>query len=336
MAADEERADRAARGWGPPGIVLVCSGCGARLPPGTPCARCGIGNLDGEGFLRCLPAAGCGDPLVQGFYEAHPFPDYDDLDSPRVLRERARASRFARLLDEQLPLRGLTLDAGCGTGQLANFLALSSRHVIGLDCSRASLTLACRFRRRFSIACAHFVQGDLARPPFADGSFATIVSLGVLHHTPAPEAALQALVPLLQPGGHLVLGLYNCFARLRTSVRGVLVRAAGAPLAALDPIVRRRRGQDRRRRAWIADQYHHPRASQHTVGEVLRWFDRAGLAYTSAMPPIRAGEHEPDEPRLFASGARGGAVDHLLCQLGWMFTQCSAEGGLFVLIARRP
>jgi SAM-dependent methyltransferase len=62
---------------------------------------------------------------VKGFYEENPFPNYDDMGSRESLKRKAMKGIFARLLDEQLPRGALILEAGCGTGQLSNFLAMN-------------------------------------------------------------------------------------------------------------------------------------------------------------------------------------------------------------------
>src|SRR5689334_22274057 len=41
--------------------------------------------------------------IVKAFYEKTPFPNYNDVDDRRALRQKAAASAFAKLLDEQLP-----------------------------------------------------------------------------------------------------------------------------------------------------------------------------------------------------------------------------------------
>ena len=64
---------------------------------------------------------------VKGFYEKTPFPNYDDFDSISTLIEKSCKSLFARLLDEQIPLGAKVLEAGCGTGQLSNFLGIAKR-----------------------------------------------------------------------------------------------------------------------------------------------------------------------------------------------------------------
>src|SRR5688572_24388843 len=100
--------------------------------------------------------------LVKAFYEETPFPNYDDLDSRESLRTKAQRGVFARLLDKQLPRSAMVLEAGCGTGQLSNFLGMGwDRTVIGADLCLNSLRLAKSFRDRCSIENVHFVQMNL-------------------------------------------------------------------------------------------------------------------------------------------------------------------------------
>jgi SAM-dependent methyltransferase len=315
--------------------VLACPTCRGGLGADLSCAACRRGYALEQGVLRLLPGHGPSNSDVQGFYDKNPFPDYEDLDSPRSLRERAGQSHFARLLDEQLPLDGVTLDAGCGTGQLTNFLALSRRQTVGMDFCLASLGLASGFRDRHGIARATFVQGDLFAPPFRDQSLAAIVSLGVLHHTQDPEGAFRSLVRCLVPGGHFVLGLYNRYARIPTRLRGLLIRLGGRGLfGGLDPVARQDRHNARRRTSWLNDQYFHPLEHTHTVDEVLGWFARAGLEYVNAVPKVVFGEVFTEHEDLFEPGIKGSRADHLLTQAGWAFAH-GWEGGLFVLIGRR-
>ena len=65
--------------------------------------------------------------IVKQFYEAHPFPNYDDHDSLESLLKKSRRGIYARLLAEQIPFNSRVLEVGCGTGQLTNFLAIGCR-----------------------------------------------------------------------------------------------------------------------------------------------------------------------------------------------------------------
>src|SRR5262245_54652191 len=64
---------------------------------------------------------------MKKFYEAAPFPNYDDFDSVGTLVEKARKRIFAKLLDDQIPFGARIIECGCGTGQLTNFLSVAGR-----------------------------------------------------------------------------------------------------------------------------------------------------------------------------------------------------------------
>jgi len=52
------------------------------------------------------------------------------------------------------------------------------------------------------------VQGDLLRPPFREGAFDAGFSVGVLHHTPQPEAGVKSLARSVRPGGWVSCCVY--------------------------------------------------------------------------------------------------------------------------------
>ena len=108
---------------------------------------------------------------MQAFYEQHTFPGYDGIDSPGVLMEKAKRSNFGVWLDSAIPPMATVLEVGCGTGQMTNFLGLvSTRTMIGVDQSIASLTLGSGFARRFGMRNVHFLQGNIFAMPIAERS----------------------------------------------------------------------------------------------------------------------------------------------------------------------
>ena len=153
---------------------------------------------------------------VKAFYEETPFPNYDDHDSVRSLIEKSRQGIYARALDEAIPYNSTVLEVGCGTGQLSNFLGISCRRVVGADLCLNSLRLGEQFRQAQSLDRVRFTQINLFRPPFRRQQFDVILCNGVLHHTSDPRRGFEALVSLLKPGGHIVIGLYNTYGRLMT------------------------------------------------------------------------------------------------------------------------
>jgi SAM-dependent methyltransferase len=271
---------------------------------------------------------------VRRFYSEAPFPSYGVRDTLATLRLRAERSPLARLLDEAIPDDARVLDLGCGTGQMTIFLANGKRRVVGADLTRASLALAADAARRFGVERTLFVETDLRRPGLAEGRFDVVLSLGVLHHTPDPRAAFASLARLARPGGVIVVGLYNAFARLPHRLRRLLARATGMRLVPWDPVLSGRQAEPARRAAWLRDQYLHPEEHRHTLGEVQAWFRENEVEYLRSYPSALLDDGAPQGDELFSKAEDNWWPEGILAQLGWMRT-LGAEGGLFIVIGRR-
>ncbi len=142
--------------------------------------------------------------------------EYDRIAALEDAHWRYRAIRnvllavLRREAQRGAPLRRI-LDAGCGTGGTLRALA-ELAPAVGVDVHPRALVLA---RRR----CAGpLVRGDVARLPFADGSFDAVVSVDVLYHRRVEDdtRALAELARVCRPGGTLVLWL-PAYAWLRSS-----------------------------------------------------------------------------------------------------------------------
>jgi len=97
------------------------------------------------------------------------------------------------------------LDVGCGSGLFLRELRAANRAVeaVGIDASGRAAALAWQRNGISAIA------GDLARPPFARGSFDLVVMFHVLEHLRDPVAYVDAARQLLAPGGKLVVQTPN-------------------------------------------------------------------------------------------------------------------------------
>ncbi|GAA1714474.1 hypothetical protein GCM10009765_74340 [Fodinicola feengrottensis] len=121
-------------------------------------------------------------------------PTYDhpnsafDIDEP-VVRE----------IVDSLPL-GMALDAACGTGRYAEFLAGRGHRVIGVDSSPDMLA-----RARVRVPGADFRPGDLHQLPVADGEVELVVCALALTHVATLEPVIAEFARVLRPGGHLVI-----------------------------------------------------------------------------------------------------------------------------------
>lgn len=311
--------------------LLACPACRSGLDAALVCGRCGHRwpTLDGIPNLR--PDVGGQTEVVRRFYNAAPFPGYPPNDSLSWLRARAERSAFARLLDASIPGDATIAEIGCGTGQTSLYLARADRTVVGLDLARASLGLAVAAARRYGVNRVNFVECDIAQLPLRDGAFDVIYSSGVLHHTPDPAASFAHIVKAVKPGGHVIVGLYNLYARIPLRLRRAVARLTRYRWIPFDPVLRDRQAEPERREAWLRDQYRHPEEHSHSVAEVRRWFRANGIEYVSTYPSTLIGE-EPED--LLAPAEDEWPLESVLAQIGWI-KSLGSEGGLFVMVGRK-
>lgn len=98
------------------------------------------------------------------------------------------------------------LEAGCGAGRFTEILLDAGASVFALDISDAVEASYSNFGDREG----YFVcQADIRELPASPASFDVVICLGVVQHTPSPEATIEALAHAVAPGGLLVLDHYT-------------------------------------------------------------------------------------------------------------------------------
>jgi len=318
--------------------LLACPACGGSLArddgEGLACVACGAAYGAPGGIPDLRVPSDVVTEAVRGFYTVAPFPGYPPRDSLGSLRARAGRSEFARLLDCAIPGDARVLEVGCGTGQMSLFLATADRAVVGADLTRASLELGAAAARRFGVRGVTFVETDLRRPGLREGAFDVVYSSGVLHHTPDPRASFASLARLARPGGVVVLGLYNAWARVPHRIRRAVGRLSGFRWVPLDPVLRDRAAEPARREAWLRDQYMHPEEHRHTTREVQGWFRESGVEYLRTYPDSLFATEPLEGGALFEPAEDDWGLENWVAQLSWM-KSLAHEGGLWVTIGRK-
>ena len=104
------------------------------------------------------------------------------------------------------PGGGVGIDVGCGTGRWAMLVAPRVQHLYLLDASAEALAVA---RQNLNAANnVSFHAKSVAEIPLPPQSLDFAYSLGVLHHVPDTQAAIEAIAGKLKPGAPFLIYLY--------------------------------------------------------------------------------------------------------------------------------
>ena len=94
------------------------------------------------------------------------------------------------------------LDAGCGVGYGAAFLAEEARHVVGVDRSEEAIAYA---RRRYSRPNVEFEVAHLLELPAGADAFDVVCCFETIEHLPDQDAFLEEVRRVLRPNGVFVV-----------------------------------------------------------------------------------------------------------------------------------
>jgi ubiquinone/menaquinone biosynthesis C-methylase UbiE len=124
--------------------------------------------------------------------------DYDAMDHAAV--NAIFVSDFRAAWDGVSPV----LDVGTGTAQIPiEFCrAVPAVRVVGVDAAESMLGVGRdNLARAGLVGRVELKLADAKALPFADGSFAAVMSNSIVHHIPDPGAVLAEMVRVLRPGG---------------------------------------------------------------------------------------------------------------------------------------
>jgi len=169
-----------------------------------------------SGELVC--ATGHGFPIrdaIPRFVQDDQYADAFGLEWNEFRTDHLDSITGLNYLDHQLrdfldfPLEELAgkliLDAGCGLGRFTEIVRNYGGRVVAVDLSHAIDAAYQNLNDRGDI---FFLQADIFALPLRREMFDFVYSWGVLHHTPDPPRAFLSLVPLLKPGGKLMVFVY--------------------------------------------------------------------------------------------------------------------------------
>ena len=277
--------------------------------------------------------------LVENFYTANPFPNYDDMETIQDLTKKIEGNAFTSNFKKFCGFGKNIIEVGSGTSQLSIALASGTNNkIVAFDPTLESLRLGLDFAEKNKIDNVTFVNGDLFSDSFIPGYFDIVWCSGVLHHTESAKEGFKLIANWARPDGYIIIGLYNLYGRLRTVFRQFLFRLLGkgklarAIVSFLDPILRKDISKQKKL-AWFQDQYEHPVESLHTLDEVLDWFDENNVEFISSIPSCDM--NAVDYEHMFNGGNRGDLATRIFSQIAMLFSSFGSEGGLFLVIGRK-
>lgn len=102
----------------------------------------------------------------------------------------------------------LAADFGCGTGRWTKYFAPRVGSIAAIDPSDAIFTAANVLE---NVPNTLLYKASIDSLPFEDNYFDFGFSLGVLHHIPDTQAAMNACIQKIKPGGYFLVYLYYDF-----------------------------------------------------------------------------------------------------------------------------
>tara|TARA_B100001057_G_scaffold479118_1_gene550335 strand:- start:295 stop:1203 length:909 start_codon:yes stop_codon:yes gene_type:complete len=274
--------------------------------------------------------------VIKEFYEDTPFPNYKNTDDKASLLEIGDKNFLMKNLKKFIGNNKRILEVGAGTCQFSNYLAIGSNNdIVAFDSSLDSLKLGSEFAKKNNLNNVKFVRGDIFDEVFLSEVFDFVITNGVLHHTGNAKKAFNKVCLPLKKGGHIFLGLYNRYGRIRTIGRKYLYKILGKQiLFVLDPVLRKiPKDSTGKINAWIKDQYLHPIESLHTFDEVLKWFENNNIDFVSSIPQCNPYEIIENDP--FLKQSKGTSSERVFAQLIMIFNHFGSEGGLFIFNGKK-
>lgn len=156
-----------------------------------------------NGIPRFVPLSNYADAFGLQ-WKRYRLTQLDSYSGATISKDRIRRclgqELWADLANKQI------LESGCGAGRFTEILLGKGAYVTSIDLSEAVDANI----ENFPASDTHRVaQADILNQPFKKGQFDVVICLGVIQHTPNPEATVAQLYDQVKPGGSLVIDHYT-------------------------------------------------------------------------------------------------------------------------------
>lgn len=148
---------------------------------------------------------------------------WDQLRALPAFRALIRAME-AHLFLQLGPLPRPMLDIGCGDGHFAQ--SVWKQVEVGIDCNGSNMQEA----KKRNIYCS-LCQASATYLPFADGTFACVISNSVFEHIPDVMSAISETYRVLRQGGQFILSVPTDRLNDGFAIGRILTRVGASKLA---------------------------------------------------------------------------------------------------------
>lgn len=195
---------------------------------------------------------------VKELYETYPVPNYNTS-------EKVESHEWIiKILGKNIKKNSEILDLGCGTGEASCFLSRFG-NVTGVDFSKSSIKLANKLKNNLGIKNIRFISGNIKEIK-SNKKFDYIYSIGVLHHIPDIETALNNIKKMMSKDTIFVPFVYNYYSYWRFNHRLQNPKASN--------------------KSMYYDIYCHPYAKYYTEEEFVKILEKNGFKIISFWKKI--------------------------------------------------
>ena len=146
---------------------------------------------------------------VKQRYNQFPYPN----DKISALEDTLKNKWIMKVINHPLFGHPKILDIGCGTGEISCFLSVYG-DVTGIDFSKNAINKAKETQDRLKIKNIDFLIEDITKPSL-NNKFDYLFCIGVLHHIPEIDLALENIKKFMHINSYLIISVGNKYAAWR-------------------------------------------------------------------------------------------------------------------------
>jgi len=233
------------------------------------------------------------EKLVKELYEKYPYPSRSSVNPSEIIYFAEWVAKTFGA-DKNYWKDKNVLELGCGTGELANALALCGASVTAIDFSSTSIKQAKKLSQKLKTQNkTKFIEKNillLKEDEFGkEKKFDVVIAMGSLHHTINAFNGFKIACTYTKPEGLVIIGLYNKYARFRHLIKRSFLRIlAGNNIEKRIKIGEQLFGKKEvngiNSKSWAADKYGQIHETNHSIREVIHWFKEEGIEFISSKP----------------------------------------------------